>query len=203
MENVIPNETIAMVKTLELFRLKFEKNLSHRKIAANCNISHTAVLEYLRRFRQAELSWPLPPELIEQQLHDRLFPNPPKANNQIRYMPDMETIQQELPRKHVTLQLLWEEYRREHPDIYGRSQFFARFRAWEQKQGVRFRLPHKAGEKIYVDYAGDKIPIYDPQTGELLFEVSLFVAALGVSQMIFAEAHADQTMTNWILGAYI
>jgi len=196
----MPNETIAMVKMLELFRLKFENNLSHRQIAASCNISHTAVREYLRRFRQAELSWPLPSEMTEQQLHERLFPVSPKTNDPMRYMPDMETIRQELTRKHVTLQLLWEEYRREHPDLCGRSQFFARYRAWVQKQEVRFRLAHKAGEKMYVDYAGDRIPVYDPMTGEVLLMASLFVAALGVSQMIFVEGHADQTMPNWIGG---
>jgi transposase len=195
------NQTIAMVKMLELFRLKFEKNYSHRQIATSCNISHTAVRDYLQRFQQAELFWPLPPEMTEQQLRDRLFPVLPKLTSPIRYMPDMEEIYKELANnKHVTLQLLWEEYRREHPDIYGRTQFFARYRAWEQKQEVRYRLPHKAGEKMYVDYAGDKLPVYDPLSGELLFQASLFVAALGVSQMIFSEAQSDQTMPNWIGG---
>ena len=172
----MPNETIAMVKMLELFRLKFEKNYSHRQIATCCNISHTAVRDYLQRFRQADLSWPLPPEMTEQQLHDRLFPVHILVTDRIRYMPEMEAIYKELTNnKHVTLQLLWEENRREHPNIYGRTQFFAKYRAWEQKQEVRYRLPHKAGEKMYVDYVGDKIPVYDPLTGEVLFMASLFV----------------------------
>jgi transposase len=202
MESVMPQEPIAMVKTLELLQLKYEKNLSTRKIAANCNISHTTVREYLRRFEKAGLTWPLPVQMTEEELQQRLFP-PAVWNTEepIRYMPEMETLHKELSsNKHVTLQLLWEECRREHPNLYGRTQFYARYRAWERKQDVRCRLPHKAGEKLYVDYAGDKVPVYNPKTGAVDFEASLFVTALGVSQFIFAEAHRNQTMPNWIGG---
>jgi transposase len=193
-------KAIAMVKARELFRLKFEHKLSHRKIAVNCNISHTTVREYVRRFRDAGLSWPLPDVMTDQELQDRLFPVPHNADRTKPFMPEMEYLKKELTKKHVTLQLLWEECRREHPDLYGRSQFFALYRSWKRKQDVRLRLPHKAGERLYVDYAGDKVPIHNPVTGKLDFEASLFVAALGVSQLIFAEAHRDQSMPHWIGG---
>jgi transposase len=196
----MPNKVIAMEKALELFRLKYEFHLSNRKIAIACHISHSTVRDHLRRFQQASLPWPLPSDMTEQQLGERLFPPKEQRVKPARPLPDWASLDYQLARKHVTLQLLWEEYRRDHPEGYERSRFCELYRSWARQKEFRMRLPHKAGEKLYVDYAGDKIPIVDPITGEILFEASVFVSALGVSQLIYAEAHENQSQIHWIGG---
>jgi transposase len=110
-------------------------------------------------------------------------------------------VHAELRRKHVTLALLWQEYREQHPEGYKYSQFCTRYRRWAGTLGAWMRQEHKAGEKLFVDYSGDGIPMIDPLSGERV-TAQLFVAVLGASNYTYAEATATQTAPDW-LGCHV
>jgi transposase len=112
-------------------------------------------------------------------------------------LPDFEKFRSELTRKGVTLLLLWKEYRREHPDGYGYSRLADIYKEWEKKGGERMLQRHKAGEKLFVDFAGLRPKLTDPETSEVR-EVSVFVAAMGSSQMLFARACPGEDLKSWL-----
>jgi transposase len=112
-------------------------------------------------------------------------------------MPSLNYLFQELKRKRVTLQLLWYEYRQTNPDGYQYSQFCHLYRQWVKKLDVTLRQEHRAGEKLFVDYAGQTIPITDPSNGQIL-EAQLFIAVLGASSYTFAEGSLAQDLPSWI-----
>jgi len=111
-------------------------------------------------------------------------------------LPDWEQIHQDLKKRNVTLRLLWTEYREDHPDGYGYSQFCDLFRRYVRKLDPPMRQNHKAGGKLFVDYAGDTVPITDPETGEIR-QAQIFVATLGASSYTYAEAQPSQEMPHW------
>ena len=188
-----------MRKIQEVLRLKWESGLSNRAIARSCSISPTTVSEYVRRTQAAGLSWPLPENLDEDQLYRLLFPKPAPPSERVIPEPDWKTIHTELRRKSVTRRLLWLEYREAHPDGYGYSYFCEIYRLWAKKLDPPMRLSHKAGEKVFVDYAGQTVRIVDPETGEIR-EAHIFVAVLGASSYTYAEAHWAEDLPNWIGG---
>ena len=190
---------LSMRKIKEVLRLKHEHNLSKSQIAKSCKISRSTVKEYLQRAENADLSWPLDSSLDDAALEARLFPvhTPPPASAE-RSMPPMEYLFRELKRKSVTLQLLWFEYKEANPDGYQYSQFCNRYRQWRQRLDVTLRQEHRAGEKLFVDYAGQTVPVIDPATGEIT-EAAVFIAALGASSYTFAEASPSQELPFWIL----
>jgi len=186
-----------MRKIREVARLKASK-LSVRQIARSCKIARSTVSDYLTRLDAAGLSWPLPPEMDEGQLDVRLFRRPEvRGRDGARPLPDWAVIHKELRRKAVTLNLLWQEYRETYPDGYGYSQFCVLHRGWAQTLDVSMRQTHRAGEKLFVDYAGMTMPVTDPATGEM-HDVQIFVAALGASQYIYAEGTRTQQLPDWI-----
>jgi len=186
-----------MRKIREVMRLSLGLRLSSRPVARSCRIARSTVAEYLRRAREAGLTWPLPKGLDDGQLERRLFPAPPEIPIAHRPVPDWAGIHRELRRKGVTLFLLWQEYRERHPDGFGYSWFCDRYRAWAGKVDVVMRQPHRAGEKLFVDYAGQTVPVIDPDTGEIR-EAQIFVATLGASNYTYAEATWTQTLPDWI-----
>jgi transposase len=190
-----------MRKIREVLRLKFELGLDHRQIAASCRISHVTVGNYLNRFATAGLSWPLPPQMSDRQIKRRLFANADAPAQPTRPLPEPATMCRELRRKHVTLQLLWQEYREAHTEGYGYTQFVEHYRRWEKRLHPRLRQEHRAGERMFVDFAGVTIPIHDPATGQSE-PASLFVATLGASNYTYAEATASQQLEDWI-GAHV
>jgi len=194
-------ERLTMRKTREVLRLKWECGLTNRAIARSCSISHSTVGEYLRRAQEAGLSWPLPADLDEDRLFELLFPKSPAASTRVIPCPDWSLIHTELRKKNVTLRLLWVEYREAHPDGYGYSQFCALYRRWAKRLKPSMRLSHKGGEKVFVDYAGQTIPVTDPHTGEVR-QAQIFVGVLGASSYTYAEAHWSQDLPNWI-GAHV
>ncbi len=124
-----------------------------------------------------------------EQLNKCLFETPEVRSRDIeRPEPDWSVIGKELKRKAVTLRLLWQEYRENHSDGYGYSQFCVLHRSWAKTLPVSMRQNHKAGEKLFVDYAGMRMPLTNPKTGEIT-PVEIFVAALGASQYLYAEAY--------------
>jgi transposase len=194
-------ERLTMRKIREVLRLKWECRLKNRTIARSCSISHSTVGEYLQRAEAAGLSWPLPADLDEDALFRLLFPTPSHPSSKIIPCPDWSLIHTELRRKSVTLRLLWVEYREAHADGYGYSQFCELYRRWARRLKPSMRLSHKGGEKLFVDYAGQTVPVVDPHTGEIR-QAQIFVAVLGASNYTYAEAQWSQDLPNWT-GAHV
>ena len=192
-------ERLTMRKIREVLRLKWECSLSNRAIARSCSISHSTVGEYLRRAKEAGLSWPLPDDLDEDRLFELLFPKPPEPGARAIPCPDWSWVHAELRKKSVTLRLLWVEYREDHPTGYGYSQFCALYRKWAKRLNPSMRLTHKAGEKVFVDYAGQTVPVVDPDTGEV-HQAQIFIGVLGASNYTYVEAQWSQELPNWING---
>src|SRR6267142_503514 len=181
-------QRLPMRKIRDVLRLS-AAGLSKRQIAASLGIGPTAAGACLRRAREAGISWPLPDDLGDAALECRLYPAPAAAAKDWRSRPDWPAVHRELRRKGVTLQLVWEEYRATHPDGYSRSRFCELYRAWEGRLSPTMRQAHVAGEKLFVDYAGTTIDIFDATTGEV-HACQLFVAALGASSYTYAEMAA-------------
>jgi len=188
---------LSMRKIKEVLRLKFQYGHSNKQIAQSCNIARSTVREYLDRAGKAGFSWPLDPSLDDALLEKTLFPPQPVLSLSPRTMPPMEYLHQELRRKGVTLQLLWHEYKQHNPEGYQHSQFCHLYRQWTKKLDVTLRQEHRAGEKLFVDYAGQTVPIVDPATGEIT-QAQIFIATLGASSYTFAEASASQDLPSWI-----
>ncbi len=176
--------------------------LSHHEISRSVGISHTSVGNYLERAKQAGLSWPLPEELDSAALEARLFKRSAEEYRSGRPEPDWLEVHREHKRgKHVTLQLLHLEYKQAHPDGWGYTQFCAHYHRWLGRQDVVMRLEYAAGERLFVDFAGDTAPITDPETGEV-WQAQVFVAVLGASGYLYAEATRSQDLASW-LGAHV
>lgn len=195
----MPAERLSMRKVREVLRLRFEVGLGNRQIARSCSINHSTVADYLRRAEAAGLkAWPLP-DLDEAALEARLFPpRTAQGSGPERSAPNWPTIHEELhSNKHVTLQLLWQEYKQGDPNGYQYSRFCELYQRWAAKLDLVLRQEHRAGEKLFVDYAGDTVPVIDPKTGTVT-RASIFVAVLGASSYTFAEATASQDLGSWI-----
>jgi len=193
----MPAERLTMRKIREVFRLKFDCDISNRQIAKSCNIARSTVGEYLFRFQQAALSWPLPQDIDDNQLEQLLYPQLPALPAHERPLPDWSYIHQQLRQKSVTLMLLWQEYKKIHPQGYQYSQFCHRYRQWAAKIDPVMRQEHRAGEKLFVDYAGQTIPVYDLHSNQMR-EAQIFVAVLGASNYTYAEATWTQSLPDWI-----
>jgi transposase len=185
-----------MRKLRDVLRLT-AAGMSSRQVAASLTVGATTVIDYLGRARRAGIVWPLPDDLTDETLEARLYPPPPIIAKDQRSLPDWPTVHRELKRPGVTLQLLWEEYRGRHLQGYGYSRFCELYRAWAKRLSPTMRQTHVAGERLFVDYAGTKLQVFDAATGEVL-TVELFVAALGASSYTFAEATWTQTLPDWI-----
>ncbi len=147
-------------------------------------------------FRRAEIGWPLPQGVDDGELEKLLFVRR-EEQRRGRPLPDWSHIHTELRRKHVTLMLLWQEYKAEHIDGYQYSQFCELYRAWRGKLSVWMRQVHRGGEKLFVDYSGDGIEWIDPKTGEV-HEAQLFVAVFGASNFTYAEVTHRQQLRDWV-----
>lgn len=180
----------------EVLRLKWECGLSDRKTGQSLNLSRPAVAEYVQRASSAGLSWPLPATLDDARLETLLFPLAPVPVG-LRRAPDYALIHRELARKGVTLMLLWEEYKERHPEGYQYSQFCAHYRAYTQGLDLPMRQVHRAGEKCFVDYAGQTVAVCDRTTGELR-QAQIFIAVLGASNFTYCEATWSQRLPDWV-----
>ena len=185
-----------MRKVYDVLRLHHEAGLGNRQVARCLSISHSTVRDYLRRAKAAGLSWPLPEDLDESALDKLLFP-PPAPASAHRPLPNWPEVHRQMRRKGVTLQLLWQEYKTAHPGGYQYSRFCQLYRQWQGQLDVVMRHDHKAGEKLFVDYAGQTAELVDPQTGEVR-PVQIFVAVLGASNYTYAEATLSQALPDWI-----
>lgn len=188
-------ERLSMRKIREVLRLH-AAGRTNREIARNLAIWHSTVAEYLRRAELAGVNWPLSPELTDSALEARLFP-PTAPSKVARPLPVWSEVQAELRRKGMTLQLLWLEYKEAHPDGLQYSQFCEHFRAWKGSLDLVLRQEHRAGEKVFVDYAGQTVPVVDRESGEVT-DAEIFVGVLGASNYTYAEAAWSQEISEWV-----
>ncbi len=193
-------ERLSMRKVIEVLRLKYGLGLSQRQVAASCGISQSVVNDYLHRAAAAGVSWPLPAGLTETVLEQRLFPGTltPDRRLAAKALPDFAAVHEELRahrRLNLTLDLLWREYKEQHLDGYQYTQFCEHYRRWRSKLDLPMRQSHKAGEKVFVDYA-DGLAITEAATGERV-PTQLFIAVWGASNYTFAEASLSQDLAHW------
>ena len=190
---------LSMRQIKEVLRLRHQHRLSTREIARSCGLPVSTVGDYLQRATAAGLSWPLPETLTESQLVEQLLgaTGATPAVEPARPLPDWSAVRAELHRPSVTLQLVWREYRQVHPEGYGYSQFCELYRRWAGQLDPTLRQVQVPGEKMFVDWAGQTVPIYHSADGTTS-AASVFVAVLGASNMTFAEAFANQQLLAWI-----
>jgi len=189
-------ERLSMRKLREILRQKWTLARSHRQVAASLNVSVGTVTSVLRRATHAGLGWaqvqPLPDEILEARLYGA-----PATPGATRPVPDCAYLHAERKKPGVTLELLHLEYLEQHPGGYRYTRFCDLYRQWLARHRLSMRQEHRAGEKIFVDYAGQKPSIIDPTTGEVI-EVELFVGVLGASNYTYAEATATQQLPDWL-----
>jgi transposase len=192
---------VSMRKIREVLRLTHELGLSVRQVSEATGVGKTAVGEYIARARVIGITWPIPDELNDADLERRLFVAAGFHDGPTKPVPDWAKVHEEVKRRGVTLMILWEEHRAKCLDGHGYSQFCELNGRWRKRLSPIMRQVHVAGDKLFVDWAGDTIPIIDAATGEG-HEAHLFVAALGASSYTYAEARWTETLPDWI-GAHV
>ena len=200
-----------MRKIKEVLRLRHQKGLSVRQIARSSGIGRSTVAEYLMRAEAGGLEWPLPENMDDGAIEARLFPvktydgrarvdtgQTGEDGTRQRPLPDFAGIHKELKsNKQVTLQLLWQEYKQEQPDGYQYSQYCDQYRRWAKKVDLVLRQTHRGGERLFVDYAGDTVPVMEANTGEAE-PATVFVGVMGASSYTYADAALKADLESWI-----
>lgn len=200
----MPTERLAMRHVRDVIRLK-SAGMSTREIARRVGTAPSTVRLTIHRFEAAGLSWPLSDDITDPELEARLFASAgaglgTRRGHRRQAEPDWAAVHRELRRKHVTLAILWEEYIAGEPGGYRYSRFCGLYRAWEGRLSVTMRQSHAAGDKLFVDYAGDGVPVViDRRTGERR-AAQIFVAVLGASSFTYAQATWTQGLADWIGG---
>lgn len=189
---------LSMRKVREILRLALTQRRGHREISRSCSVSPTTVGNYVNEIKDSGLTYSQIEEMDDHRLRELMRgSSKTKTATNSRPLPDWEQVHKELSRKGVTLQLLWREYKQVHPDGYQSSQFCDLYRNWRGALDASLRQTYKGGEKMFVDYAGQTMPVRDRLVGEIR-EAEIFVAALGASNYTYAEATWDQGLANWI-----
>jgi len=198
----MPAERVSMRRVREILRLKHEGGASDREIARSLSVARSTVALTLERVAAAGLRWPLPTPLTDRVLEAMLYAGHGRQQGARRKAEaDWAYVHHELRRPGVTLMLLWEEYRQREPDGYRYSRWCELYRAWESRLSPTMRQAHPAGERMFVDYAGQTVDLIDGSTGEIR-PAQIFVAVMGASNYTYAEATLTQTLPDWI-GAHI
>ena len=191
-----------MRKIRDVLRLTHELRLSVRQVCEATGVGKTAVGEYVSRAKVLGITWPVPPEIDDAGLERRLFASTGSpAGEPVYAVPDWAKVHEELKRRGVTLTILWEEHRAECANGHGYSRFCELFAEWRKRLSPTMRQTHVAGDKLFVDWAGDTVDIIDQMTGEV-HAAHLFVAVLGASSYTYAEARWSERLPDWI-GAHV
>jgi transposase len=193
---------ISMRQVKEILRLKHEHRLSVREIGRSCGLPPSTVSDYLGRAQVAGLSWPLPEGITDEEIQRQLLNahalDPSAPPTQLpRPLPDWTEVHKELGRRSVTLRLLWQEYRQRVPNGYAYTQYCEYYHRWAETLDPVMRHVHVPGEKMFVDWAGQTVPIHGPEG--VVSQASLFIAVLGASNKTFAEAFENQKLPAWIM----
>ena len=190
----MPAERIAMRQVREVLRLR-AAGVSGNEIARRVGVAPSTVRLTLKRLAAAGLGWPLPAEMTDTALEEQLFTAVGKKQGHRRLAePDWAAVHRELRRKHVTLQILWDEYIERHPEGYRYSRFCELYRGWALRISVTMRQTHAGGDKLFVDYAGDTLPVIIDRLSGTTRPAQIFVAVLGASNFTYAEASWTQAL---------
>ena len=184
-----------MRKIKKVIELYCNTSLSNRDIERASQLPSSTVNDYIKRFKGSTLTFSELSDLNESEVYQKLFSEPVKPRGKTK--PDFAKINQELRKKNITRQLLWEEYKEQLPEGMGYTQFCYHLSEWQKKLNVSMRQIHKAGEKLFVDYSGLKGEITDRMSGKKAM-VDIFVATLGASGYTYAEASANQRLESFI-----
>ncbi len=195
----MPTESISMRKLKEILRLKYESKLSHRKIATSLSISPGTVSTYVNRAKLMGIeTWPLPEQWDDFKLNKHFLQTKITPRTAIP-LPNWSEFHQQLKKKGVTKQLLWQEYVERNADNnYSYPQLCRIYKEWRSRQQPSMRQTHQYGEKLFVDYCGPTIPIVNPDTGEYR-GAQVFVAVMGGSSYTYAEATLSQQLEDWVM----
>ena len=188
---------LSMRKIREILRLGLKCQRSNREISRSCRISHVTVGKYISLAKEMQFLYEKIEQMDDMTLRG-IFKTDDTAQNKNQYaQPDWNYIHREMKKKSVTLQLLWQEYKAVYPDGYQSTQFCELYSRWKKNLNPSLYQVHKAGEKTFVDYAGQTVGIVNRYTGKVR-EAQIFVAVLGASNYTYSEATWDQTLPNWI-----
>lgn len=180
----------------QALRLHLEARLSYAQVARAVGIGKGTVGKFMLLARAAGVDWAVAQTLTDEELEARLYrPAVPRSSRQLE--PDFARIHQELKRPGVTLQLLWEEYAQANELAYKYTSFCVKYRAWAAGLKRSMRQTHAGGERLFVDYAGQTVPVIDAASGEIR-RAQIFVAVLGASNYTYACATATQTAADWV-----
>jgi transposase len=186
-----------MRRVREIMGLHLDAGLSTREVARRAGVAPSTMREMVKRYERSGLAWPPPAEMSDEGLEALLYGvRGTMGPKRTMAEPDWRWIHRELGRKHVTLQVLWEEYAAAHPDGYKYSRFCELYRRWEGKLPLVMRQTYVGGEKLFVDYAGDTVTVHDRKAGP--FQAHIFVAVMGASSLSFAWATRTETMTDFL-----
>jgi transposase len=185
-----------MKKIREVLRLRFDLGLTFREIANSINGASSSVGDCVMRFKASGLTWPIPSDVNDTDLELRLYPGQPSSLLP-KSTPNWMYIHAELKKRSVTKMLLWQEYKDLHPQGYQYTQFCAHYLKWEKSADLVFRNDHRAGERAFIDYAGQTMPIWDVTTGGSR-PAQIFIGVLGASNFTFAEATWSQSIPDWL-----
>jgi len=188
--------SIHMLKIREILRLQ-SLGIGIRATAQSCKCSRNTVREILRTAELQGISWPLPIDMDDASLMKIFYPSNSEPASR-KPEPDYQYIHEELKRPHVNLRLLWTEYKAQQPDGLGYSQFCNRYRNWAARTKAVMHLEHKPGYEMFVDWAGTKMQVIDPETGEII-PAHLFVSTIGTSGYPYVEAFPSQSLESWII----
>lgn len=187
---------LQMRQILEILRLRFDLKHSFRDIGNSVNCGSSSVCDCVQRFLASGSTWPLPSDVTELDLETLLYPKV-TTTSRGRELPDWPYVQKELKKKSVTLMVLWLEYKQSHPEGYQYTQFCNHYNVWAKTLDVVFHNNHVAGEKVFIDYAGQTIAIWDSATGESR-QAQIFLGVLGASSYTYSEATWTQTIPDWL-----
>src|SRR6516225_6490565 len=194
----MPAERVSMRRIREILRLKYEAGATERAIARSIGVARSTVALTLERVAAVRLGWPLPVTLTDRVLEAKLYASAGRPQgSRGKTEPDWTHVHRELRRPGVTRMLLWEEYRQAEPDGYGYSRWCELYRAWEGRLSPTMRQVHPAGERMFVDYAGQTVELIDGRSGEIR-QAQIFVAVMGASSYTYAEASWTQSLPDWI-----
>jgi transposase len=193
----LSKKRLEMRRIRECLRLYFESGLSIEKTALACRISKGAAFKQIKKFKDSELKWPEAKGFSDKQLQEILYVK--KSARQTPIGIDWAHIAREMIRPHVTLMLLYDEYRKENPTGIGRSTFYEHFKIFlKESKNADMKIIHKGGDKLFVDYSGDGLEYIDLDTGEVI-PVDLFCSSWGASSYCHAYVTLGQKSEDWAL----
>ena len=192
------NNPISMSKLRHLLHL-YAQGRSKLKISEQTGLSRNTVKKYLHQFESSGLSFAEINQLSDKDIED-LFIRPeenPISDKLKKLVVLFPSIEKDLKKRGATRRRCWEDYIKKHPDGYAISQFKSYYNMWKAQTNPVMHMEHKVGDKMYVDFAGDKLSIVDKQTGEIQ-DVEVFVAILGASQYTYVEAVMTQQKEDFV-----